>query len=109
MIPPVKLVRQGELNLDVLALIRANRRTAEENVGDIKAMLAALSVGERRVAVTIGQHGVDVFTAATAMSSPIRRRRRARHTAPFRTAHTSSGTTSTMSWCRRSRFGFAPH
>jgi N-methylhydantoinase B len=66
MIPPVKLVRQGELNLDVLAFIRANCRTAEENVGDIKAMLAALSVGERRVARIIGQHGVDVFTAATA-------------------------------------------
>ena len=33
-------------------------------MGDIKAMLAALTVGERRVAELIGRHGADVFATA---------------------------------------------
>lgn len=41
-IPPVKLVRAGEPSRDVEALITANSRTPEANLGDIRAMLAAL-------------------------------------------------------------------
>lgn len=56
-VPPVKLIRRGELNSDVKLFIDANSRTPEANMGDIKAMLGALSVGERRVAQVIEQHG----------------------------------------------------
>lgn len=65
MIPPVKLVQKGVPNRDVLAFIEANSRTGEENLGDLKAMVASLAVGERRVADMIAQHGADTFAAAT--------------------------------------------
>ena len=63
-IPPVKLVRAGVLNEDVLTLYRANCRTPEVNLGDIKAMLAALLVGERRVHGLIAQHGLETVMQA---------------------------------------------
>ncbi|WP_075221443.1 hydantoinase B/oxoprolinase family protein [Acuticoccus yangtzensis] len=65
-IPPLKLVKEGVMNEDVLALYRANCRTPEVNLGDIKAMLSALLVGERRVKQLIALHGVQTFLDAQA-------------------------------------------
>ncbi len=65
MIPPVKLVKAGKFNPDVVAFIERNSRTGEENMGDLKAMVASLAVGERRVASMIAQHGAEAFNAAT--------------------------------------------
>jgi N-methylhydantoinase B len=62
-IPPVKLVKAGRMNEDFLTLYRANCRVPEVNMGDIKAMLAALLVGERRVHDLVAQLGVDGFLA----------------------------------------------
>ncbi|MBM3572611.1 MAG: hydantoinase B/oxoprolinase family protein, partial [Alphaproteobacteria bacterium] len=64
LIPPLKLMHRGELNMDLAAMIRANCRTPDANLGDMKAMLAALTVGGRRVADMIAQHGLDTFMAA---------------------------------------------
>lgn len=64
MIPPMKLVRRGELNADVVRLYCANVRTPEQNMGDIRAELAALHAGGLRVAEMIAAHGVEVFLAA---------------------------------------------
>ena len=61
MMPPMKLMRRGEFNADLLRLFKANCRTPDDNMGDIKAMLAALNVGQRRVAAIIEQHGVEAF------------------------------------------------
>ncbi len=63
-IPPTKLLREGVWNEDFLMLYRANCRVPDLNVGDIKAMVSALTVGERRVADIIDEHGVDTFVAA---------------------------------------------
>jgi len=63
-IPPVKIVKAGRMNDDVLRLYSANCRTPEVNLGDIKAMLAALQVGERRVLGLIAQHGLQTFLDA---------------------------------------------
>jgi N-methylhydantoinase B len=63
LIPPIKLQRAGELNPDFLTLFLANCRTPETNLGDVRAMLAALEVGRRRVAEMIGQHGLETFMA----------------------------------------------
>ncbi len=60
-IPPVKLVEAGEFNQDVLTFYTANCRTPETNLGDVKAMLGALLVGEQRVLGLIAQHGVGTF------------------------------------------------
>ena len=57
-IPPVKLVRAGEMQEDVFSLILANVRTAEERRGDIAAQIAANRVGERRILEIIERHGL---------------------------------------------------
>ena len=63
-IPPIKLVEQGKVNQTLLAMYRANCRVPDMNIADINAMLAALTVGERRVAAIIARHGIDQFEAA---------------------------------------------
>ncbi len=60
-IPPMKLVKAGRMNDDFLALYRANCRIPDTNMGDIKAMLAALEVGRRRVEEIVARHGVETF------------------------------------------------
>lgn len=57
-IPPVKLLRRGEVQEDVLALILSNVRTAEERRGDIAAQVAANRVGERRILEIVERHGM---------------------------------------------------
>jgi N-methylhydantoinase B len=46
-LPIIKLARDGEMNEDLLALIRANVRTPRETVGDLYAQAAANDVGAR--------------------------------------------------------------
>lgn len=47
-IPPLKLYREGRLVEEVLQMIEANIRVPEETMGDIRAEIAATSVGEQR-------------------------------------------------------------
>lgn len=61
LLPPTKLVRRGVNCDDVFGIIAANSRTPDENVGDIKAMLAALTYAERRVREIVAQHSVAQF------------------------------------------------
>ncbi|WP_455816140.1 hydantoinase B/oxoprolinase family protein [Pseudomonas cerasi] len=56
-IPPVKLVRAGVLNQDVVSILAANSRTPDANAGDIQAMLAALAAGRQRLQKIVAQHG----------------------------------------------------
>ncbi|MEX2153631.1 MAG: hydantoinase B/oxoprolinase family protein [Gemmatimonadaceae bacterium] len=44
-IPPTRLVREGELNEELLTLILANVRTPDERRGDLRAQLAACAAG----------------------------------------------------------------
>lgn len=63
-IPPVKLMRAGELNRDVMNILTANSRTPDAIAGDIQAMLAALNAGRYRLDRIIAQHGIpDVIQA----------------------------------------------
>ena len=48
-IPPVKIVRGGEVDRDVLALLLNNVRTPEEREGDLRAQLAACHTGGSRL------------------------------------------------------------
>lgn len=48
-IPPVKLVRAGNVDRDVLALLLNNVRTPEEREGDLRAQLAACHTGAARL------------------------------------------------------------
>lgn len=62
-LPPVRLVRGGEIERDLLAVYLANCRSPETNLGDVKAMLAALETGARRIAGICGAHGADRLVA----------------------------------------------
>lgn len=64
LIPPLKLLRRGEWNADVLRLYRANVRTPDLNLHDLTAMLAALETGRRRTLGMAAQHGAETFLAA---------------------------------------------
>ena len=56
-IPPVKLVRRGEVVRDVMALLLANVRTPDEREGDIAAQIAANRVAEQRLRDVVAQYG----------------------------------------------------
>jgi N-methylhydantoinase B len=56
-IPPIKLINQGEVDQDVMQLILANVRTPEERAGDIWAQVAANHRGAVRVLELINRYG----------------------------------------------------
>jgi N-methylhydantoinase B len=63
-IPPVKILRRGEVNEDVMALLLANVRTPGEREGDLAAQIAACRTGERRlleIARKYGEREVSAF------------------------------------------------
>jgi N-methylhydantoinase B len=62
-IPAIKLYRRGELQDDVMRLILANVRTADERRGDLNAQLAALRVGEQRLKELAERYGADLLCA----------------------------------------------
>ena len=49
-IPPVKLVRDGVLQQDIVDILAANSRVPQSNWGDLNGQLNALDLGERRLA-----------------------------------------------------------
>ena len=62
-IPPVKLYQAGELNVDVLRILMANIRVAEERQGDLQAHLAAFTVGEQRLTRLLDKYGPETVKA----------------------------------------------
>ena len=58
-IPPLKLYDAGELNEDVVRLIRWNVRTPEEVVGDIRSQVAANHVCAQKVIEMMTDEGLD--------------------------------------------------
>jgi len=63
-LPPVKLVRRGEICQDIIDIVLNNIRVAEERIGDIRAQLGALSVGEKRLTKLLDRYGVETVDAA---------------------------------------------
>ena len=68
-IPPVKLVRGGVLQSDIIDILAANSRVAQSNWGDLNAQLNALDLGERRLHELLDQYGDDTIGAALAALS----------------------------------------
>ena len=58
-IPPVKLMRAGVINRDVLAMLLNNVRTPEEREGDLGAQIAACHTGAERLCEVCARYGVD--------------------------------------------------
>lgn len=63
-IPPVKLLKRGEMSPEVKLFLEANSRTPAANMGDIRAMLAALAAGRRRFEQTLARHGAQAVSSA---------------------------------------------
>ncbi|MBJ2150249.1 hydantoinase B/oxoprolinase family protein [Paracoccus sp. IB05] len=61
-IPPQKLFREGVLDEMFLKTFLVNTRTGDQNWGDMKACIAALSTAERRVGDLIGRFGVETVS-----------------------------------------------
>ncbi len=59
--PPIKIVRQGKYNQELIDVLLANVRMPEQNWGDLKAQIAAMNVGERRVHEMISKFGIETF------------------------------------------------
>ena len=69
-IPPVKLVRSGELQHDVINILAANTRVPQSNWGDLNGQLNALDLGERRLNMLLDEYGDDTIAGAlTALSA----------------------------------------
>jgi N-methylhydantoinase B len=60
-IPPMRLLRDGVMNQDLLAMIANNVRVPEQNWGDLHAQIACVNVGERKVHEIIDRFGREAF------------------------------------------------
>jgi N-methylhydantoinase B len=58
-IPIVKYARRGEVNQDLLDIIRMNVRIPERAMGDLRAQITAVKTGERRFLELLERYGRD--------------------------------------------------
>ncbi len=65
MLPLLKVYEQGELNEDVIAILRANIRVPDVMMGDFHAMTAANELGARRLVEMLDDDGLEDFVALT--------------------------------------------
>lgn len=63
-IPPVRIVRAGVFDDDVLAILKANTRLPDSLWGDLNGQLAALDLGTRRLNDVLDQYGDAVVHQA---------------------------------------------
>jgi len=59
-IPPVKILDKGRESREIIEIIKANTRTPEERIGDIRAQLAANNKGAQRLKGLIAKYGMKV-------------------------------------------------
>jgi N-methylhydantoinase B len=77
-VPPVRLVRRGVVDGELLALVLANVRTPAERLGDLRAQLAACTAGAVGWRALIGREGrARVDAAGEALLAYTARRARA--------------------------------
>ena len=60
-IPPMRLIRDGQMNEDLRRIIEVNVRLPDQNWGDLNAQIACVNVGERKVHEIIQRFGKDAF------------------------------------------------
>jgi N-methylhydantoinase B len=63
-VPPVKIMRDGVLQQDIVDILAANSRVPLSNWGDLNGQLNALDLGERRLHMLLDEYGDDAITAA---------------------------------------------
>jgi N-methylhydantoinase B len=60
-VPPSKLYRAGVLDETLVRTVLANVRVPEQNWGDLKALVAAVNTGERRILDLVRRFGVQTL------------------------------------------------
>ncbi len=73
--PPVRYVARGEVVRDVEAIVRANSRTPEVVLGDIRGQLGCAYLGERRLAETVARYGLETVLEVFALKQDVTERR----------------------------------
>jgi N-methylhydantoinase B len=68
-IPPVKLIRDGALQQDIIDILAANSRVPQSNWGDLNGQINALDLGARRLEALLDEYGDDTVAAALAQLS----------------------------------------
>ena len=69
-LPPIRLIKRGELDRDLLALILANVRTPQEREGDLTAQIAANRTGEIRLLALAQRYGLEkIYRYAAAVQN----------------------------------------
>ncbi len=63
-IPPVKLLRRGELSRELLAFLCGNVRLPDATLGDLRAQIAANNLGVRRTLELAERYGTEVLQAS---------------------------------------------
>ncbi|WP_428674357.1 hydantoinase B/oxoprolinase family protein [Reyranella sp.] len=63
-IPPTKLVDAGVVNEATLKIFFRNSRFPEQNVGDMRALMASAAVGVKRIEEVVDRFGADVVADA---------------------------------------------
>jgi N-methylhydantoinase B len=68
-VPPVKLIRDGILQQDIIDILAANSRVPQSNWGDLNGQINALDLGVRRLEALLDEYGDDTVAAALAQLS----------------------------------------
>jgi len=63
-IPPTKLVKRGKLDKEILRLIASNVRVPKSTIGDLKAQIASLNVGTKRILELVEKYGYKCVVEA---------------------------------------------
>jgi len=63
-IPPVRLVRDGEVQRDILNMVLLNVRDSENRHGDIRAHIGSVKLGAQRLSELVCQYGSDNMSYA---------------------------------------------
>jgi len=63
-IPPTKLIDAGVTNEATLKIFFRNSRFPEQNIGDMRALMASAALGTRRIEEIAGRFGLDVLADA---------------------------------------------
>ena len=62
--PPVKLIRAGRMDMDIVDILAANARVPASNWGDLNGQLGALDLGERRLHGLLDEYGAGTVARA---------------------------------------------
>ncbi len=63
-IPPVKLMRGGVLQQDIVDILLRNTRLPQSALGDLNGQLGALDLGAKRLGELLDEYGADTIRAA---------------------------------------------